>query len=234
VVIRLNKSGILWALFFVLVFAFISCNSNSDKIDKKPEQNIDGILEISFGSRDSVTQNRVVGFYKTPQSSEPDYTVKMSAFDYNSGFDSLLSQTQTPAWLAPLEFMPTPGRVYFRCLKQKGSWYQVLTNDTVNIAYWIRKDSNIELISWLQYFQGGDYIDLGSEIRTEPRNDAPVMKRDSSCFKFETDSLVGDWIRVSTSGYCGLIGDSAEIIIEKGWSKWRKGNVILVGRGFNE
>jgi hypothetical protein len=214
-----------------LILYSCSTSNPSDPSGIKQDYKDVGILVIGFGSSDSVTINQVVRFYKTPESAEPVQKIKL---DYEL-LDSLFRDSPQPYnWFSPFEFMPTPGWIFFRCLQQKGNWYQVLTNDSQDVAYWVKKDTNIELINWLDYFKGGHEVEIGSALKTSPKDDASVIEEDSWHHLYDVDTLVGEWLKVTTSDYRVLNEDTIKIEINTGWTKWRNRKSILVIRHYNE
>lgn len=220
----------LTQLFFIF-FLTAECSSDINKKEEKMIGNEDkeleiGIMRINYtlnGQSDSILK-----FFKTPQDKSPIYHFTIRELD------EALRYREDTMEIKPLEFMGTPGRIIFRCIDSTKQAYKIIVNENSDNFCWLSKMSNIEFIDWLSYLEGCDYIQTGNLLRTTPDDSASIVFDKDSCWKYNILTMKGDWIEVQTSGYCNIYEEKLNRQIIKGWTKWRKGNKLMVGKMYAE
>lgn len=184
-----------------------------------------GVVSINYVSQTNKDKN--IDFFLSPESKR--FTVSLQYIDEQ------LREGNGEFCIKPLEFMPTPGRILFRCIGETKQMYQVVVNESTKEVNWLKKEAMIEFHSWLSYLQGSQCIEnnlVSNPLRKKPRFNSDIVEAYNTCNKFEINLMKGEWIKISTSYMC-----DQGIQVDKpisGWIKWCNGDKIIVNKLYSE
>ena len=220
----------LFLISTIIVCCSTCTNRSTDKLTDDKDKTIGiGVISINYGVNGE--EDSIVNIFKSAEDKIPMYqfTIKELDLAFRCNEDTL--------GFNPLEFMPTPGRIMFRCIDSINGMYKVVINENSGTEYWIRKGKNIDLTDWLSYLEGSEYIQADDPLREMPDDNAPIILNRDSCFLYQILAMKGEWIQVESSGYCNIYREmlgKPNIHEIKGWVKWRNGNKLMVGKGYAE
>jgi hypothetical protein len=202
--------------FFCNTISFCSANPTSVGI---------GVISINYTTNGQ--EDSTINLYKKPGNNKPFYRFIIHHEDerQRAGKDSRINM---------LEFMPTPGRMLFRCIDSNKTMYCIVINETTGKICWLKKSALISFSNWLNYFTGCDYIISQEPVRIAPSTDAATAENSGECYNFSVLSIKSEWMEVSRSEYCHMYDLDPQLIEIKGWIRWRKDEKLLVYRGYNE
>ncbi|MCK4979581.1 MAG: hypothetical protein KAS62_04250, partial [Candidatus Delongbacteria bacterium] len=134
-------------------------------------------------------------------------------------------------WLKPEALSLDYSAFTFRCVEEKDNWLEVIVNNENGKTYWLKKTDLTIFYSWENYLKemfGIERIpDQPQKIRTSPNDDSEEIDYEGQdCFVVR--SMKGDWIEITTPGYCDKIFTDFKTPIKTGWIRWREGNKLLI------
>ncbi len=205
-----------------IAFCFIRCIFFA--LSQQVEPNL-GIGVVSINYVNNTDKNRNIDFFLSSESKPSTVSLEY--------IDEQLREDNGEFYIKPLEYMPTPGRILFRCIGETKQMYQVVLNESTKEVNWLKKETMIEFHSWLSYLKGSQCIEnylVSNPLRKKPRFNSDTIVTDNDCTKFEINRMKGEWIKVSMSYMCEQGVD--ELI--SGWIKWCNGDEIIVNKLYSE
>jgi hypothetical protein len=185
-----------------------------------------GVISINYTSNGQ--EDSTLKFFNAAQDKAPAYHFIIRELD------EAFRKREDTMGLRPFEFMPTPGRIMFRCIDSTEQGYKIVINENPDIICWLNKAANINFMNWLSYLESCDYIQTSNPLRAAPDNNSSVIFDKDSCSMYNILTMKGDWIEVQTSGYCDIYSNKSGRHAIKGWVKWRKGDKLNVGKMYAE
>ncbi|MCD6068029.1 MAG: hypothetical protein K0S33_2855 [Bacteroidetes bacterium] len=223
------KPEFLFNRFVLIVFAiiFTNCAFKAKEKGSAPDNDIGmGVIDISFSTNGE--EDSTLTFFRTLEQTIPEKRLSLDQIDY------VLRMTNDTLGICPLEFMPTPRGLFFRCLDSTKEAYHILVNENSGQTYWIRKNRLSSFSSWLSYLNASDYVFTSEALHSSPDTASPVVLNQDSCYTYNILNMKDDWIEVLSNDYWHMYKENPVIKEVKGWVHWRKGKKILIGKTYAE
>lgn len=217
------KLQIIILTLLFLGFSHIYVYSQNDERSIIKDFGTISINYVTNGEEDSL-----LCFYGNSELKETVLKINIEKLDY------LLRYSGDTMGVNPLEFMPTPGRIIFRCVDSTQFAYKIVLREKNFSTCWIKKSVLIDFSDWLKYFKGADYITTNQELREKQDANCDVVENPDSCFTYDILSIEADWVEIETSWHCKMYEKSPSIRNARGWVKWRDGNKILIQKTYTE
>ena len=146
---RIKSSKLILLMSSILLIFVGSCNSSQTVKDKESEMeslnNVIGIGVISINYVTNGEEDGILKFFKSLEDTIPIHQFMVRELD------EAFRYKEDTMGVNPLEFMPTPGRIMFRCIDSTKQAYRIIINENSNAVCWLRKSGNIDFFNWFLF-----------------------------------------------------------------------------------
>lgn len=144
---------------------------------------------------------------------------------------SLRDKDSALRWFAPETAWLDYSFLHLRVEKSIGNWHQVFVNNESRTKMWIRKNPQLNYISWpafmLNHVSSVNQLDtVALDIRLAPALQAKVLRKSTQQDCWEVLEIKGEWMKIQT--HTKFECDITSPQIKNGWIRWRNKNKLLI------
>lgn len=129
-------------------------------------------------------------------------------------------------WFMPYRCHLDYSMLIFQLIQQKGIWLEIIVDERDDRSFWLKKNSNLKIISWENYLLKSSsieplFLEENPPRRIPSEEGQTIYIEDYSCLAVK--KVTGDWLQMkNNSSRC----PNEEVTTS--YIRWRKNNELLV------